>query len=586
MPIDTSFVRLLCGELNEALRGARVEKIFMPDRDDILLQLRGGAAGKARLLLSCNGNMPRVMLTGYALENPEQPPMLCMLLRKHLQGGRVLAVRQPAFDRVLAVEIEHANELGDMERRQLIAELIGRQSNLLLLDGEGRIIDAVRKTEFSEGKRTILPGVRYELPDAGGRMDPFAEREELHRRIADERRELRGDRLLMETAAGLSPLVAREICFRAVGQTDPLMSELDGAGRASIADQTARLFEEVEQGRGVPLLYTKEDGLPAELTFTPIAQYGDRLQERRMDSFSELVDTFYHEKDVAERSRQRSADIRKKVQNLIDRAARKMENQKKELAACGEKETLRVYGELLTANIGRIPRGAGFAEVENYYENMERVRIPLDVAKTPQQNAQNYFKKYQKARTAEKVLAEQIEKARAEIAYLGTVLDALTRAESERDIAEIREELATGGYMRSMQKKGRNQKPKPARGFAVFESSDGFVILAGHNNAQNDELSHRVAEKSDLWLHAQNMPGSHVVIVAEGREIPDATVTEAAVIAATMSAADTTDKIPVQYTPVKYLKKPAGAKPGFVTFSTYQTAFVKPDAALVERLRR
>lgn len=585
MPIDTPLIYALVHELRENLIGARVDKIFMPERDTVMLQVRGASGGK-RLLLSCSGIMPRILFTEYARENPDKPPMFCMLLRKYLQNGRITEVSQPVFDRLVVLEIESYNELGDLSKKKLVLELTGRQSNLLLLNEEDRIIDSIHKIEFLEGKRTILPGVRYEYPDNGEKLNPLTQWDEIKKILHNETSEDKTDKILMKNIAGLSPLISREISFRALGECDISWQDLNQNQKESVIKETENLFDNIRDKSTSPYLYTKEDGSPAELSFTSIRQYGEKFAERDVGTFSELVDEYFRTRDLAERHRQRSSDIKKRVQTLVERTSKKLHSQEKELADCKDREELRIFGELLTANIAIVPKGAPSVTLPNYYEEMKEVKIPLDVTRSPQQNAQSYFKKYQKAKTAEQMLAVQMEKGREELQYFESVLDSLDRAECENDVLEIRAELASLGYMKKIAAGKGGKKQKPARGFALFESSDGFVILAGHNNAQNDELSHRVAEKNDLWLHTENIPGSHVVVVAEGREIPDSTITEAAIIAATMSKAASSSKVPVQYTPVKFLKKPAGAKPGFVTFSTYQTAFVDPDETLLEKLRK
>ena len=576
MPIDTPFVRALVAELNRTAVGARIDKVFMPAPDEVVFALRAPSV-KTRLLLSANSRMPRAYFTAESRENPPTPPMFCMLLRKHLAGGKITEIRQPVYDRVIELLVNGYNEMGDPVKKRLVLEITGSTSNLILIDGENRILDAVKHTDITTlNGRPVLPGLEYRYPPVPEKVNPF-DTEALHMLLQEDSVDPL-DKFLFGRIAGMSPFIGRELAHR-LG--DRPLHELDAAEAERTLDA---FFQAVQRGEVQPVLLRDPEGAPVDLSFTEITHFGNTYQCERFESFSALVEEFFRSRDAAQRRKQRAGDLDKRVRTLIERARKKYENQKQDLKKCRDREPLRIKGELLTAHIAEIPRGAAEVTLENYYDEMRPIRIALDVTKSPQQNAQSYFKKYQKATTAEKMLGAQLTESEQEIEYLETVQESLARVENERDTEEIRAELAAAGYMK---KSGKQQKKsKPARGFALFESSDGFVILAGKNNAQNDELTHRVAEKSDLWLHAQNIPGSHVVIICEGEIPPNRTVEEAAIIAATMSKASEAPKVPVQYTQVKTLRKPSGAKPGFVTFTTYQTAFVAPDTALCERLRK
>ena len=576
MPFDAMFLSAVCDELRQELIGARVEKIQQPARDMVVLQLRG----KARLLLSASGNRPRFHVTQASYENPAQPPMFCMLLRKHLAGGRIAAIEQPPAERSVELTLDCTDEMGTPCQKRLILELMGRNSNLILTDGENRILDCMRRVDFEMSEqRQVLPGLFYHRPPRQeGKLTPQElTKPALKRLLAQTAAPVHLDRWIVDHVAGISPLIARELAFGFCGETDADVLTLDRARLAEALTQPSLL-----QARQPTLLLC--GGRPKDFTYCPIRQYGAYMTARTMPSFSALLDAFYTETEQRERMLQKSQSLRRTVTNLLERTRRKLAAQRKEREASLDRETLRRRGDIVTANLHAMTRGMTVLRAEDFYqEDMPEIEIPLRPELSPQQNAARFYKEYNKAKHAEKILAEQIARGEIEEEYLGAVLDELNRAESERDLAEIRAELEAGGYVRSADR--RRQQKQPASRPMRFRSSDGFEILVGRNNSQNDQLSLKTARRDDLWLHIQKFHGTHVIICCAGAPVPDGTITEAAMLAAWYSQAREGQNVPVDVTQVRNLRKPNGAKPGMVVYDRYRTVIVTPDAALCERLR-
>ncbi len=576
MPFDAMFLSAVCDELRQELIGARVEKIQQPARDMVVLQLRG----KARLLLSASGNRPRFHVTQASYENPAQPPMFCMLLRKHLAGGRIAAIEQPPAERSVELTLDCTDEMGTPCQKRLILELMGRNSNLILTDGENRILDCMRRVDFEMSEqRQVLPGLFYHRPPRQeGKLTPQElTKPALERLLAQTAAPVHLDRWIVDHVAGISPLIARELAFGFCGETDADVLTLDRARLAEALTQPSLL-----QARQPTLLLC--GGRPKDFTYCPIRQYGAYMTARTMPSFSALLDAFYTETEQRERMLQKSQSLRRTVTNLLERTRRKLAAQRKEREASLDRETLRRRGDIVTANLHAMTRGMTVLRAEDFYqEDMPEIEIPLRPELSPQQNAARFYKEYNKAKHAEKILAEQIARGEIEEEYLGAVLDELNRAESERDLAEIRAELEAGGYVRSADR--RRQQKQPASRPMRFRSSDGFEILVGRNNRQNDQLSLKTARRDDLWLHIQKFHGTHVIVCCAGAPVPDGTITEAAMLAAWYSQAREGQNVPVDVTQVRNLRKPNGAKPGMVVYDRYRTVIVTPDAALCERLR-
>ena len=590
MPLDALCLSGLVHELDQTVTGGKIDKIYQPGRDEILLAVRTPAHGNVRLLLSANPNHPRPQLTQISRENPDTPPMFCMLLRKHLSGARLLAVEQPPLERVVMFTLEALNELGDRVERRLVLEAIGRRSNLILLDESGRILDCMRRVESSLGtgnanQRSLLPGMFYRLPPAQEKLDPAAQsREELEALLSAAPEEAQADKWLLDTFSGLSPLVCRELAFQAGGATDVRLNVLGPAGRARLLDGLEGLLARVREHRLSPTLLSR-DGAPWDFTFFPVVQYGALVECATFPSFSELLDRFYEQREHLERVKQRGQDLIRSVTTARDRTARKITHQEQELAATQDRERLRELGDILTSNLYQMERGMARLRTVDFYDpEGKEVDIQLDPLLTPQQNAAKYYKEYNKAKTAEVMLTQQLEKNRRELEYLNSVLDTIPLAEGEKDLSEIRQELTDTGYLRRPSKvKGREKRvvSKPME----FRSSSGLRISVGKNNTQNDLLTCKQAFKSDIWFHTQKIHGSHVILWTEGREPDLQSVQEAACLAAWFSQARDSSKVPVDYTPVKYVKKPSGARPGMVIYTTYETAWVTPDGELAKRLR-
>ena len=575
MPLDAICLQGVVGELAPQLTGSRIEKIQQPARDQVILLLRGSR----RLLLNAGANQPRLHLTEQLRDNPSQPPMFCMLLRKHLSGGVIESIRQEPLERVVTLTVLAADEMGERSRFTLVWEGMPRRANLILCDRDGRIIDCLRRVDLeAEQDRQVLPGLFYRLPTRQDKRSPLSVKEEefaalLGRAAPDAPL----DGWLLDTFTAISPLVARELTVRACGSTDAPVSQ----GRA-LWDVFSRWQQSVNENTFTPTLI-KRNGSLTDFTYGPVTQYGTYAETEIYDSFSHLLDDFYEKREQAERVKQKGRDLLKTATTARDRVRRKLAAQEKELAACLDRDHLRICGELITANLYRMERGQSRLTAQNYYdENCADMDIPLDVRLSPQENAARYFKQYSKAKTAEKYLTAQLQKGREELQYLESVLQELSQAESEQDFNDIRTELTDGGYIRQRGKKqpGFQRASRPRE----FRTSAGLRVLVGRNNRQNDRLTTRDADKRDIWLHTQKIHGSHVILCTGGEE-PDAqSLLEAASLAAYFSQAQDGAKVPVDYTPVKFVKKPAGARPGMVVYTTCQTLLADPDESLVKRL--
>lgn len=576
MPLDAICLRAVVDEIRPQLVGNRIEKIQQPSRDQIILVLRGSR----RLLLNAGANQPRLHMTGQLRDNPAQPPMFCMLLRKYIGSGRIVEVEQAPLERVVTLTIDAMDELGEMSRYRLVLECMGRHSNLILVAPDGRVIDCMRRVDFEmSAQRQVLPGLYYHLPPAQEKLSPLAVEEETFRsHLAVCAAETQLDRWLLDTFTAISPLVAREIVFRACGSTDTRIEKEGGRlwNAFSVWQRT------ICANQVTPHVLLR-DGKLFDFTYLAVQQYGAYVECHTAESFSALLDSFYEGREQAERVRQKGQDLLKTAANARDRVRRKIALQEREYAQTQDRDRLRISGELITANLYRMERGASKVIVENYYEaDCPSVEICLDPRLSPQENAAKYFKQYNKAKTAEKILTEQLQRGREELVYLESVLQQINQAEAEQDFNDIRAELTDGGYIRSHSKKqpGFQRASKPRE----FRSSTGARILVGRSNKQNDQLTCKMAGPRDIWLHTQKIHGSHVILCTDGTQPDGQSLAEAAALAAYYSQARDAGKVPVDYTPVRYVKKPNGAKPGMVTYTTYQTMYVAPDVELVKKL--
>ena len=574
MPLDAVCLQAVVAELAPQITGSRIEKIQQPARDQVVLLLRGNR----RLLLSAGGGQPRLHLTELLRDNPAQPPMFCMLLRKYLSGGIIESIQQAPLERVVTLTVSAADELGERSQFSLILEAVARRANLILADKDGHIIDCLRRIDFEMNPdRQVLPGLFYHLPTPPDKVSPFTVTEEEFAALAAAAGEgAPADQWLVRTVNGLSPLVARELTFRACGSTDAPVT----GHTAALWSAFAAWRDTVNEKHFTPAML-KRSGVPMDFTYLHVGQYGGAAEEETYTSFSRLLDDFYEKREQAERVKQKGQDLVKTASNGAARLRRKIAAQEQELAESKNRDKWRVYGELITANLYRMERGMSRLTAQNYYDpDCADVDIPLDVRLSPQENAAKYFKKYTKAKTAEKYITAQLEKARVELTYLESVLQELTLAESEQDFNDIRAELTDGGYLRA---KGRKQPQRPSKP-REFRSTAGLRILVGRNNRQNDRLTAKDAEKWDIWLHTQRIHGSHVILCTGGAQPDEQSLLEAASLAAYFSQAQNSTKVPVDFTQVKYVKKPAGSPPGFVNYTNYKTILADPSEELVKRL--
>ena len=572
MAFDAFYLTCVLGEIR-ALQDIRVEKIHQPSRDTVLLHLKH-REGRAKLLFAANPTAPRLHLTTASPENPPEPPMFCMLLRKHLSGGRLVDISQLPMERCAIFTFDCIDEMGDMVQKKLVAELMGRTCNLYLLSPEGRIIDCLRRIGLDESaKRAALPGLNYQLPEPVTKFEPLSLSEKDYvNLLATPGADLLSERL-MDALGGLSPLICREAALFAAGDCD---ARIEGSD-LTVVSERLRLFFREHLTHPAPWYYAQSDGTPKPFAFCPIRQYGSSQQA---ESFSALLDMYYTLRDRKDALRQKGQGLRKTVQNLCTRIRRKMAIQEKELQETFDRERLRQLGDIVTANIHRIQKGQTILEAEDFYdEEMKIIQIPISNTLSPQQNAAKFYKDYTRMKNAEKELTRQLELGETELTYLLSVLDELNRAASEQELEEIRQELQQGGYVKadSGKKRIKQSKLPPMR----FESTDGVPIYVGRNNRQNDELTFKMARKDDIWLHAQKVHGSHVIIACGGKSVPDDTVTQAAQLAAYYAEATGGQNIPVDVTPVKQVKKPPAGKPGMVIYHTYRTVIVNPYPDIV-----
>ena len=579
MAFDACFMAAIAAELNNKILGARVEKVQQPEKDEIVLTLHIGRDTR-RLSISAGASCPRINLTGILKENPASPPMFCMLLRKHLVGGRLTSIKQLGFERAIELEFESNDELGYESKKYLIAEIMGKYSNLIFCNGDKKIVSAIKIVDFTTSqKRQVLPGMTYELPPKQDKMSPLDVDEASFDELFEKHSALPIEKFITTAFSGIATLTARELAYKS-------------GGAGGIKREFFELKRRLTEGDFEPIMLRRaDDSSPLEYSFMPIAHYGDMAMNEKKESFGELIDAYFGEKEKAERIKQRGNDILRLLTNIESRLLKKLELQKSDLAECATKETQKLYGDLITANIYRLKRGMESVSLENYYsESLESVDIALDSRLTPAQNAQKYYKKYAKMKAAEKEIAHQMSIAQSELEYIYTVFDAAARAENENDLGEIRRELYESGYASRMKDYTRsiNDKKKAVKPMTLY-TDNGFRLLVGKNNSQNDYITTKLAEKWDIWFHVKGAPGSHCLLVTDGvplDDIPDIDVTRAAECAAYYSSQKGSVNVGVDYLIAKNLRKPSGSKPGFVTYSTNWTAYVTPDEKVILGLKK
>lgn len=573
MALDGMLLHLLAREIEKEWLGSRVEKIHQPSRNELIVALRGfGKSGK--LLLSASGNSPRIHFTRFAPENPQSPPMFCMLSRKHLTGAKLIGVRTLGLERIIMLDFEATNELMDTVKITLCIEIMSRHSNIIILDSDGYIIDCIKRVDESVSSvRLVLPGLKYTLPPAQDKLDITVE---TNPQVIIDKLEDYADfplsKALSKVLLGSSALVCRELANGL--ETDYSFSS---ESKNALKSRIERLVYTVNSTSGKPILIYDISGKPLDFCFTDISQYGDVAIAKEYTDFSTLLDDFYFERVNIDRSKNRSTELIKLIKNLIERTSKKLNSQKIELEKCADREILRIYGELINANLYRLSGGEFFYELENFYdENNAVVKIKADPMLSPAQNAQKYFKEYKKACNAEIMLTEQLKNGADDLLYFESVLDELSRVGSDRELEEIKDELRSLGYIKSRQAKNKKAKELPPH---KYISTDGFTILVGRNNVQNDKLTFS-SSKSDIWLHTKDIHGAHAVINTQGLTPPDNTLIQAAQLAAYHSSAYASSGVPVDYTLVKFVKKPSGSKPGGVIYTNQKTLYVTPDKEL------
>ena len=586
MAFDAGMLACTIAEIREKSLGARVEKVFQRERDEIVLQIRSVEGGK-RLLINAGSNNPRFGFTTEQKENPMTPPMLCMLLRKHLQGAKLTDVRQEGFERVVTLEFETRDEMGFACRRYLIAEIMGKYSNLIFANEEKKIVSALHIVDFSTSAlRQILPGMTYELPPKQDKADPMQTDEQTFLRMLCEGGVDRPlDKWICGSFLGISSAVAREIAFRATGRID---TPLGLCRPERVAQAFFEIVSMIRNSDFAPAIVLS-DGKPVEYAFCELRHYGASFEVRPYESAGEMMDDFFHTRDRENRVRQRAADVLRILTNADTRIRKKLELQRGELKDCDKGEEYKKNADLITANLYQLSRGMKSAELidyEDYHEDgsFGVCTIALDSRLSPSANAQVYYKKYNKSKTARVELTKQIALGEAELQYIDTVFDALRHAETAADLSEIRDELYRSGYASRMKNYSASKK-QHAPVVAEFCTGGGYRVLCGKNNLQNEYITHKLASKNDYWFHVKNMPGSHAVMLCNGEE-PDAeNFTEAAEIAAYFSKGADGQNVEVDYTFVRNVKKPAGSKPGFVIYHTNWSCIVTPNEEKIQKMR-
>ena len=578
MPYDGFTAAAVAHQLNNKLSGGRVERVLAPSQDELVLLIRTADRDNVRLCLSASSNIPKVHLTATVKDNPADPGALCMHLRKHLNSAKIVSVCQPDFERVIKIAFDTTDELGYVRREYMYAEIMGKYSNVILTDENGRIINAVKPVDMTtSSKRQVLPGMKYESPPPQDKLIPTdTSKEDFY--SAAEKFGGEADSFLLKTFRGFSPLLSREAAYAA------------RCSGKSVSEHVSALYAvfnktvtDAKNGGFRPCIIY-EGKKPVEFSAFEIKQYGAGFDVVFFDDISSCIDAFYHQREENERIKQRGADIMRIISTSESRIKKKISNQKTDLLACDDADTFRLYGDLITANICSIQRGASSAMLDDYYsEEPNQISVPLDVRLSPSQNAQKYYKKYSKLKTAKEELTKRIAMSEKELEYIKTVEDSLLRSETEEDLSQIRAELFETGYASRVKgdRKMKPQKPKPAH----FVTTNGYDVYAGKNNTQNEYLTLKTAGRSDWFFHVKGAPGSHVILVQRDEEPPAEDFTDAAEIAAYYSSKRGGENIEVDYTEVKYVKKPAGSPPGFVIYSRNYSAVVTPDERKIEKMR-
>ena len=584
MAFDGITVSAIKAEIEDKILGGRIDKVYQPEKDEIILGIR--SMGQAyKLLLTSNASNPKFHFTQTNPSNPMTPPLFCMVMRKHLQSGKIIKIEQPDFDRILNIYVESLNELGDYSVKKLVLEIMGRHSNIILTDENNTILDCIKHIGHDTSSvREVLPGREYTLPPSQGKINTLELDDNNFKEVLGNNPSFEIQSVIYKNYTGISPIAASEICYRANVNGSTPVEALTDIQKEVIFNEFAKLVEDIKANRFYPESITNEKGKTIDFSPIEMSQFNG-FEIKKYTSISELIESFYANRDFAYRIGQKTQDLRKLITQNIERCIRKKDIQMQTLRSIKNRDELRLKGELLTANIYSIKKGMTTVELPNYYsENQELVAIELDSNKSPSENAQRYYKAYNKAKRTFEALKDQIKSNDEELAYLESVLTSVNNCADEQDVKEIRRELREEGYV----KKVKNQKDKSKKHSVPlhFISQDGFDIYVGKNNIQNDELTLKFARPRDIWMHTKNIPGSHVIIVANGQTIPDTTLNEGAMLSAFYSKAKNSSKVPVDYTEKKNVKKPNGSKPGFVIYETNKTAYITTSEEEIKKIRR
>lgn len=586
MSLDGIVVSSIVEELNEKILGGRIDKIYQQEKDEILINIYNKGENH-RLLISASSNSPRIHLTQSSKPNPQNPPMFCMLLRKHLAGGRVLNVEQFLMDRIIFIDISSIDELGMNTEKRLIVEIMGRHSNIILIDKENlKIIDSVKRVNYEISRvRQVLPGLKYEYTNTDKINPSDLNEEEFYTLLKENNANTLIFKFFYSNYMGLSPLIGKEICYDANIDIKRTIISLDLEERKMLYNSFKNIVNKIKQKDFTPVLIKNNyDNSYLAFHTLDIEQFGNE-NKLYLDSISQVLDQFYYKNDMADRINQKSQSMAKTIETKLERSQKKLSKQKEELLEAKDREKYKIYGDLISANLYAIEKGSKEIEVENFYsENLDKIKIPLDERYSGAENAQRYYKKYSKLKNANILLSKQILETEDEINYLEHVLNSIDNCEETIELEEIKEELIKEGYLKGGKKNKKKtvSKTKPLH----YISEDGFHIYVGKNNRQNDYLSLRFAQKEDLWLHVQKMPGSHVIIKSEGQDIPDSTLEESAVLAAYYSKGKQSKNVAVDYTHRKNVRKPKGAKTGMVIYENFNTIFVNPSKEIISNIKK
>lgn len=581
MPLDGITLHLLNNEIRSRITGCKIDKIYQPNASDLVFHLRSRSEA-VNLYISASPSIPRIYLTNTSPANPPVPPMFCMFLRKHLTGCVIDGIDQTGMDRVITFNISGSNEIGDYVKFSLVFECMPKHSNFIVVNSEGIIIESIRKTFATQNSsRQIQPGFKFIPAPYQNKTNILnADEEQISNAINSNGSKMLSS-VILNTYEGISPLVSREISSRTTA-FDKACSELTNDEKVKLVKAITNYKNLILNG-GVPTLLYDENNKPFDFSYDDITQYGFRITGKTMNSYSELIEKYYADKGATESSLQQSRELLKIISTALERSKRKLETRKTELENCKDKDSYRINAELILANQYNLKKGVDCYEIPNFYDNYSLIKIKAEPSLSPSANAQKYFKEYNKLKNAEKLLGALIEDNEIEITYLDNVFDSIKRSDSYTLINEIKNELYEQGYLKRNSNKGKKLKPQPP---IQYISDDGYTILVGRNNIQNEILDFKTAMKDDSWFHVQSFPGSHVVVIGNGDIIPETTCRQAAVIAAFNSSAKDSSQVAVDYTIIKELKKPKNGKPGMVIYHKYNTMWVTPDRELCERLRK